>query len=439
MLSRFKRFIARHKLLDPSDRILLAVSGGIDSMVMLDLFREAKLNIGVAHVNFQLRAAASDGDEAFIKRYCHDAGIEFFSKRFETNNYAEKSGQSVQMAARELRYKWFNQILTQSSFHWLATAHQLNDNLETVLLRWTQGSSLERLTGIPLINGKVIRPLLFASREEIEVYARARKLAWREDISNATDDYHRNFIRHKVVPKLKEINPSLEETFSDSLEKIKGSYELMQRGLEQLKDNITRTEGRDFIIDKNLLSLMRNPVFICYEWLKPFGFEWDRCVQLVDALEGQPGKQFLSGTHRAVIDRETIIVSPIREWLNDILIEEGQDKAGLGVWQLSVREADGNAFRKEREIASLDKSKVKFPLLWRKWRNGDDFYPLGLGHRKKVSDFLIDEKVPVSDKSLVTVIESAGEVIWVAAYRIDDRYKVTSKTKKVLELEINLI
>lgn len=439
MLNRFRNFISRHKLFDTQDRILLAVSGGLDSMVMLDLFKEAKLNFGVAHCNFQLRGDASDEEEVLVNQSCHRYGVECYSKRFETNNYAEKSGQSIQMAARELRYDWFNEILSQSSFHWLATAHHLNDNLETVLLRWTQGTSLERMTGIPILNGKIIRPLLFASRAEIETYARSKKLTWREDASNASDDYHRNFIRHQVIPKLREINPSLEETFADSLEKIRGSYELMLRGLEQLKDTITKTSGRDFIIDKNLLGLMKNPAFICYEWLKPYGFEWDRCVQLAEALESQPGKQFLSGTHRAVIDRETIIVSPVMEWPNDILIEEGQDRAGLGIWQLSIRESDGTAIRKEREFASLDKSKVKFPLLWRKWRNGDDFYPLGMGHRKKVSDFLIDEKVPVSDKSQVTVVESAGEVIWVAAYRIDDRYKVTPGTKKVLELQISLI
>ena len=343
------------------------------------------------------------------------------------------------MAARELRYEWFNEILGKENYHWLATAHHLNDNLETVLLRWTRGASLELLTGIPLKKGKVIRPLLFATREEILSYAVSRKINWREDASNATDDYQRNFIRHQIVPKLKEVNPSLEATFYNSLEKIRGSHELMQRGLEQLKDNITRMEDQNFLIDKSLLVLLKNPTFICYEWLRPYGFEWDRCVQLVDALEAQSGKKFLSSTHEAVVDREYIIVSPLRELMNEILIEEGQDKAGLGTWQLTIKESRGNNFNNSPDTASIDRSKVKFPLLWRKWRSGDFFYPLGLGQRKKVSDFLIDEKVPVSNKNLVTVIESAGEVIWIVGHRIDDRYKVTSKTKSVLEVHVNLI
>ncbi len=439
MFNRFKDFIARHELFDPQDRILLAVSGGLDSMVMLDIFRETNAALGVAHCNFQLRAGESDQDEAFVRQYCHRLKIDFFSQRFETKNYAEKTGLSIQMAARELRYEWFNEILGKKNYHWLATAHHLNDNLETVLLRWARGASLELLTGIPLKKGKVIRPLLFATREEILSYAVSRKINWREDASNATDDYQRNFIRHQIVPKLKEVNPSLEATFYNSLEKIRGSHELMQRGLEQLKDNITRMEDQNFLIDKSLLVLLKNPTFICYEWLRPYGFEWDRCVQLVDALEAQSGKKFLSSTHEAVVDREYIIVSPLRELMNEILIEEGQDKAGLGTWQLTIKESRGNNFNNSPDTASIDRSKVKFPLLWRKWRSGDFFYPLGLGQRKKVSDFLIDEKVPVSNKNLVTVIESAGEVIWIVGHRIDDRYKVTSKTKSVLEVHVNLI
>lgn len=439
MLNRFKDFIARHELFDSQDRILLAVSGGLDSMVMLDIFREANASLGVAHCNFQLRAGESDQDEAFVKQYCHRLRIDFFSQRFETNNYAEKTGLSIQMAARELRYEWFNEILIKENYHWLATAHHLNDNLETVLLRWTRGTSLELLTGIPLKNGKVIRPLLFATREEILSYATSRKINWREDTSNESDDYQRNFIRHQIVPRLKEVNPSLEATFSNSLEKIKGSHELMQRGLEQLKDNITRMEDQNFLIDKSLLALLKNPVFICYEWLRPYGFVWDRCVQLVDSLESQSGKKFLSSTHEAIVDREYIIVSPLRELMNEILIEEGQDKAGLGPWQLTIKESRGNNISNSQDTASLDRSKVKFPLLWRKWRSGDFFYPLGLGQRKKVSDLLIDEKVPVSNKNLVTVIESAGEVIWVVAHRVDDRYKVTAKTKSVLEVHVSLI
>ena len=437
MLAHFKDFVARHDLFDPEDRILLAVSAGLDSMVMLDLFREANYKVVVAHCNFQLRGEESDKDESFVEHYCNRSVIKFFIHRFDTKNYAEETGLSIQMAARELRYAWLYQLLEMEKYHWLATAHQLNDNLETILSRWTKGAGLDQLLGIPLKNEKVIRPMLFATREEITKYAVSRKILWREDSSNETDDYQRNFIRHQIVPRLKEINPSLESTFFNSLEKMNGAFELMQRGLGQLKDSITQIKGNQFLIDKNLLLLLKNPGFVCYEWLRPFGFEWDRCLQLVASLTSQPGKLFYSSTHEAVIDREFIIVSPRNELMGEILIEEGQDKAALGPWTLTIKMTSANIISSEELLGTFDYSRIKFPMIWRKWKKGDAFFPLGLGHRKKVSDFLIDQKVPMTEKSTVTILESGGEVVWVVGHRVDDRFKVTPHTKSVLQMEVS--
>lgn len=439
MLTRFKDFIEQQSLFDPSGQVLLAVSGGLDSMVMADLFRKTGIRCSVAHSNFQLRGGESDADEAFVKEWCVKSDVVFHSKRFETNNYAGKSGISIQMAARELRYEWFASLLADLKIPVLATAHHLNDNLETVLLRWTMGANLQMLTGIPVRQGNVVRPLLFATREEVRLYAEENKIRWREDASNSSDDYSRNFVRHQVVPRLKEINPSLEKTFADSLDKIKGSLELMTRGLDQLKDSITRTEGQNFLIDMSLLKLMKNPAFICHEWLKSFGFDWDRCIQLTESMDGQSGKKFLSGTHVAVIDRESIIVSPLQEINEEILIEEGQDKAALGTWRLTLKVSAEIKASRNSQTATLDGARLKFPLLWRKWKSGDYFYPLGMTHRKKISDFLIDEKIPVSEKSQVTVIESGGEVAWVVGYRIDDRFKVSDSSHVVLDLSAHRI
>ncbi len=434
MLTAFKNFVSQQDLFDPGDRILLAVSGGLDSMVMTAVFQEAGYSIAVAHCNFQLRGEESDGDEAFIKQYCARFKIDFYSRRFSTKNYAEETRLSVQMAARELRYNWFDELMEEKKFHWLATAHHLDDNIETVLLRWIKGANLDQLTGIPVRNGKIIRPLLFATRQEILDFAKAEKLMWREDASNATSDYQRNFVRHQVVPRLKELNPSLAQTFGNSLEKIKGAHELMKRGLGQLKDTITKNEGQQFMVDKTLLLLLEHPVFVCYEWLRPFGFEWDRCDQLISALDGAPGKKFLSNTHEAVIDREYIIVSPRQEWAHEILIEDGQAKAVLGPWVLTLKTAPGNKIEASEDHGTFDAELVKYPLVWRKWRNGDSFCPLGLAHRKKLSDFLIDEKVPLNKKQTVTVIESGGEIVWVVGLRIDDRFKVTSQTTAVVHM-----
>jgi len=436
MLTRFESFIRQHDLLDCRDRVLLAVSGGMDSMVMLHLFREAGYDVGVAHCNFQLRNNDSDDDEDFVTHYCEQAKIKFFTQRFDTKNYAEEKRISIQMAARDLRYDWFDVLMNEANYHWLATAHHLNDNLETVLSRWTKGASLDLLKGIPIKNEKVVRPMLFATRDEILSYATDHNIPWREDKSNAMDDYQRNFIRHQIVPRLKEINPSLEDTFNNSLEKINGAYELMQRGLGQLKDSITRSEGERLYIDKNLLMLLQHPVFICYELLRTFGFDWDRCSQLIGAIGSQPGKQFSSSTHIAVIDRDYILVSLKQEMLTEVLIEEGQDKVALGPWILKLKSAKGKSIQTKRDNGTFDLGKIKFPMLWRKWKHGDSFSPLGLGHSKKVSDFLIDEKISLSDKSDITVVESGGEIVWVVGHRVDDRYKVTAQTKAVLEMNV---
>ena len=436
MLTRFRNYIEHHDLVGPKDRILLAVSGGLDSMVMLHLFQASDYSVAVAHGNFGLRGKESDGDESFVREYCALHKISFYGKQFDTKNYAETKKVSLQMAARDLRYAWFNELIEEGRYHWLATAHHLNDNVETVLLRWSNGAGLDQLTGIPRKNERIVRPLLFASREELAAFARASKIAWREDSSNLATNYQRNFIRHEVIPKLKEINPSLETTFSGTLEKLEGASELMRRGLEQLKDSMARTEGRDFLIDKNLLLLLKNPAFVCYEWLRPFGFEFDRCKQLVAALSEQSGSRFMSTTHVAVIDRENIIVSPKEEEFHDVLVEEGQDKAALGPWVLTIHVEKGRAISEDPLCATVEIANIRFPLLWRRWKPGDSFVPLGMSKTKKVSDFLIDERVPVTDKNRVTVLVSGQEIVWIAGYRVDDRFKVTPATRQVLRMQL---
>lgn len=438
MRERFEGYIRQQDLVSPGDRILLAVSGGVDSMVMLQLFRETGFTIGVAHANFGLRDKESDADETFVATWCKKHEVPFYRKRFDTKNYAESHKLSVQMAARELRYAWFNERLVEEKYHWLATAHNLNDNIETVLLRFVNGAGLDQLTGIPGKNDRVIRPLLFASREEIVAYAKASGVSWREDSSNHSTQYQRNFIRHEVLPKLKELNPSLESTFVHGLEKLEGARELMRRGLEQLRDSMTRQEERTLVIDKNLLLLLQHPGYVLYEWLRDFGFEFERCLQLAEAARSaQTGTRFLSISYIAVIDRETILVSPRdREAYHDVLVEEWQDKAALGPWVMHFHTTRGQAISTDPSLASVDFSTVKFPLLWRKWKAGDSFMPLGMKKSKKISDFLIDEQVALTDKGRVTVVTSGDEIVWVAGKRIDERFKVTPQTRTVLTMRL---
>lgn len=438
MLEAFQQYIREHDLLGNTDRVLLAVSGGLDSMVMLHLFREAGYAMGVAHGNFGLRGSESEGDEAFVGAYCRKHGLPFYSKRFDTKNYAESHKLSVQMAARELRYTWFNELLLEGHYHWLATAHHLNDNVETVLLRWSHGSGLDQLTGIPRKNDRIIRPLLFASREEIAAFARSAGITWREDSSNLATNYQRNFMRHEVIPKIKEINPSLETTFALSLEKLEGAAELMRRGLEQLRDSMTRQEGRNLVVDKHLLLLLQHPGYILYAWLRDYGFEYERCKQMAAAAaQGQSGARFMSVSHTAVVDRDTILISPRdRDEYHDVLVEDWQDKAALGPWVMHFHQEKGTQISRDPAVATVDYSRVKFPLLWRKWKPGDSFVPLGMKGAKKLSDFLIDEQVPLTEKGRVTVVLSGEDIVWVAGYRIADYFKVTGQTHTVLSMRL---
>lgn len=406
----------------------MAVSGGIDSMVMLHLFKECGFNIGVAHANFQLRGDESADDEKFVEGICKKKSIPFFTKRFKTEEFAKANHASIQMAARELRYQWFNEVLVEQQYDFLATAHHLNDSIETVLLNLVRGSGLEGLDGIDSKNGKVIRPMLFATRGQIENYAKENKIEWREDRSNATDDYSRNFIRHQVYPLLKELNPSLEKTFNDSIHKISGAVELIAIGIDQWKVTYERKNGNQIHFDKKGFESFKNPESVLWNLIKSFGFHFDQCCQIITALHGQSGKLFTSFQFELVVDRDHLIISKIQAELTETLIELNQSEASLGNFKLKIDRTEKTDFKDNPSVACIDDNKLKFPLRWRKWKPGDSFHPLGMSHKKKLSDFLIDQKVSVSDKETVTVLESGNEIVWVVGLRIDERYKVIDST-----------
>ncbi len=437
VLEQFVNHINQHRLCRKDDKILLAVSGGIDSMVMLDLFLSAKFMIGVAHCNFQLRGPESDHDEVFVKTICEARGIPFFSTRFNTPGYASLNRLSIQMAARELRYAWFNELLEQERYTVLATAHHLNDSIETVLLNWVHGGASDGLLGIPVRNRNIIRPLLFASRKDIEKYAHEKNLAWREDASNQTDDYPRNFVRHQVIPKLQALNPALEETFRQGLEKLKAGQALQRLAVDQLTQEFFADNPPNVIIRKELFQKISDPLMLWY-LLRNYHFTPAVCEDMVQAISSQPGKQFFSPTHRLVMDRSTLIITPHENFWNPVEITPAQTSAALGPWDMTITSFSGRDIPADPDIAVLDKDLLEFPLVWRPWKPGDFFYPLGMEHRKKVSDFLIDSKVPLSDKPHVTVLESAGQIIWVAGYRIDNRFKVTPATKQALQFTLHL-
>lgn len=409
-------------------KILVAVSGGLDSIVLLDLFVHAGCKVGVAHANFQLRGEESDKDEAFVIQLGARYQVPVFVKRFDTKNYATENGMSIQMAARELRYDWFRQLLVEKRYDYLATAHHLNDSIETILINLTRGTGLQGLIGIQPERGSIIRPLAYFTREQIEAYGRASNLQWREDSSNSSDDYTRNFIRHQVIPKLKEINPSLEETFTRNMQRWSAAKELMDLGIGKIKREYLLNEGGQIKISKSLFAQFKQPA-ILWELIKECGFTIEDCDKIVIASEGQSGKRFLSSEFQLVIDRELLIITPLPVQWSDVQVQDDQTEANLGSWELKVATEKNWSIQSDPFVALIDRDKLIYPLTWRLWREGDYFFPLGMDNKKKISDFLIDSKIAISDKDHVTVVESAGEIVWIVGYRIDNRFKITDNTK----------
>ena len=435
MLKKFIAFIRQNNLFTEGETILLAISGGLDSMVMLSLFVEAKFKIVVAHANFKLRGEESEGDEAFVRSYCDTKGIQFFTSSFDTNNYAAEKKISIQMSARELRYQWFRQLMKQHSISKVATAHHADDQAETIFLNMVKGEGLNGLTGMPLNKRNVIRPLMFATKENLEHFARNTSLKWREDSSNKEDNYQRNFIRHQIFPRILKINPGLNESLLRTSIKAKGEMMILKYGLDAIKQTyFSIKENGRVEINKKLLIDFPDPA-VCWRVLDEFGFSLDQAEDMM-SMNHQSGKIFHSPSHRLVIDRELMIVElSMDTTTNDVAEITGEGKFKLATLEVECRISSGEYSSNHKE-AWLDLDKLKFPLTWRSWREGDRFIPLGMSGYKKISDFLIDEKISIPNKNNVTIIESAGDIVWVVGMRIDERVKLGNHANESFVIQL---
>ncbi len=431
MLKALQNHILKEGLCGPHDQILLAVSGGIDSMVMLHLLHTAGLRVGVAHVNFQLRGAESDQDEAFVKDKCHLLSLPFFSTRVATDRFAQARKVSIQMAARTLRYQWFAEVAAENGYTRIATAHHADDQVETVLMNLLHGQSLEGLTGIPVRNENIIRPMLFATRSDIEQYAAAHQITWREDASNQTSLYLRNQIRHDVVPKLQAINPNLTATLQRTQILAKAEWSFLQETLESWKAANVREEGDTWKVRKDSLK-GHSAVALLFHLLRPRGFHLAQCEDLLLALNGQPGKRILSENFQAVVDRDFVYIAPFSAANGAVEILWGTTEANLGAQRLVLDWRPAPAIPTEANSVCLDLDQLSFPLVWRHWQPGDRFMPLGMQGEKKISDYLVDAKVPLSEKDNVTVLVSGGKIVWLVGHRMAHPVRITEATQKRL-------
>jgi tRNA(Ile)-lysidine synthase len=435
MLNEFLAVVEKHKLFKPNDKLLVAVSGGVDSMVLLDLLKKGEFNVTVAHCNFKLRGADSDGDEKFVKDTSENLGFNCLTESFDTKKYATDNSISTQMAARELRYTWFDELMDENNFKYLLTAHHLNDSLETSIFNFTKGTGVAGLRGILVKKDKLVRPMLEFTKEEVVDYAEQNNMKWREDVSNSSIDYKRNFIRKKLVPLLKEVNPSLESSFLLTAKRLQSLESLLEKQILEFK-RAFELEGDHIFIRK--AQFQKQEWVVLESVLKEYGFNHDHLQSTLDILNDDvpSGKQFESHTHSMNVDREHIIISP-KFQNEDVLVEIGEEEEGTLNGVIVVgKVSDDLSYSIDPQAAKLDFDLLKFPLRLRYWREGDRFQPLGMKGKKKLSDFMIDAKIPLNLKKRVMVLLSENKIVWVVGHRIDERFKITPGTKKAYSLEI---
>jgi tRNA(Ile)-lysidine synthase len=442
MLKDFVLYIKEKQLFNPSERLLLTISGGIDSVVLAELCHQAGLLFGIAHCNFQLRGEESEGDEAFVRKLAQKYNVAFHTQRFETKAFSQQNGLSTQMAARELRYKWFEKIRQEYNYNYILTAHHQDDLLETVLLNLTRGTGLAGLHGILPKNGFLVRPLLFATRDRITHFLQQMQLTWREDSSNQTNDYLRNRLRHEVIPILQGMNPKVAVAVSELAERVRATEEIVAESMLLAAKEVIFEENDSTWISYDKLKQHSAPLERLSHWLAKYDFTYYQTKVIWESRNGQAGKQFFSTTHTLIADRNHWIITPTkREQLHEFRLEseEGEINYPNGLLKWEVINAVENVIAETNlnEIF-LDADALSFPLALRLWQKGDWFCPLGMkGKRKKISDFLIDNKVPRNLKEKVYILETEGKIAWVVSFRPDDRFKVNEKTKKYIKFSNN--
>ena len=437
LLKQFLQFIADNGLFTRRDRVLVAVSGGLDSACLAHLCREAGFNFAIAHVNFKLRGEESNEDELFVRALAKSLGVPFHSAVLNAANYSEDRKVSVQVAARELRYAYFKDLMASEKYERLLTAHHAEDNAETMLMNFLKGTGINGLRGILPLQGNICRPLLFALKDHIREYALQHSIEYREDSSNITDKYTRNFIRHEVFPVLAKAYPSFRGNLLDNVERFREISGLYQEAVSRkLKKMIVRENEE---VKLPVLALLNSgaAISLLHEVLQPFGFSTPQLQGAAKLLKAESGKFIESEKYRLLRNRGWLIVSPKASSLQSAIVIEqpgGEIEFAGGTLRLKLQNA--GEVSAEPDVADVDADLLDFPLLFRKWKTGDYFYPLGMKHKKKLSRFFVDQKLSLFEKENVWVLESKKRIVWVAGLRIDDRFKITPRSKTCLRFSL---
>lgn len=435
MLTKFQNYIESNHLINKGDRILVALSGGVDSMVLAELLRRGGYDIAFAHCNFHLRGKESDGDEHFVREYAERVGVKLFVRQFDTLDFVENNKVSVEMAARELRYAWFNDLINANE-QLLALAHHADDQIETFFINLLRGSGIKGLKAMQPRNGMYIRPLLWASREEIKKFAIENGIQWREDSTNNDTVYLRNKIRHELMPVFDSIKPEAREKILESVNHLASENQLYR---ELLKEKISQIETVDGVLHsipkrhfERSEAESRNPLGLqlLFEWIRDFGFSFSQCESILASLDSEPGKEFYSANYQLVIEKETIEIFPI-----DPVQTRHNLSQRVTIQPVRTRHALSLLITDNPNIAQLDYDKLKLPLQTRFWQQGDRFHPLGMRGTKLVSDFFNDNDFTTFQKKNTLILtDNEGEIVWIVGYRIDDRFKITEKTKTIYQI-----
>ena len=422
------------------DRLLLAVSGGLDSVVLTSLLEMSGFEFAIAHVNFQLRGAESERDEAFVRQLADKYQKTFFVKKFDSMAYAKSEKLSIQVAARNLRYEWFNRFIGNrpDQFKFLLTGHHLDDNIETMLMFFFRGTGISGLTGMPEKNGHIVRPLLKLSRKQLKEFALEQNLEWVEDSSNASDDYTRNFFRHQLIPSVSGIFPDVQINLKNNLDRFSEANTLYQQAIGLHKKRLIKQNGSEIHIPVLLLKKAVPLNTILFEIIKEYHFSPLQISEIVRLMDSANGKFVSSSSHRIIKNRGWLIIAPLNdEFVNHIVIEsEGRVTYPEGWIHINTKSLEGpEHFVASAGTECLDAKKIKFPLLLRKWKAGDYFYPLGMKKKKKLARFFIDQKLSKTAKEKAWVLVMDSQIIWVVGQRIDNRFRVNTSTEKVFILK----